>query len=564
MVKRAAILFFITLQFLFADPLPVEFAGNRSIDSSELYEAMGLEKPYFFEFWKKKPRVDPKKLDLLIPLLENYYKSRGFYHVRMTYGIKNGKIVIKIEENRPVTVKDLSYISPLDIKELLPFKTGERFNAEKFVQSKARIKEYYADHRYCNVDLNAKAFIDIENDEAYLVYDITPNEPCVFGKISVTAPPGVDEKIIRSFLYFKEGDPYSAELIRRSYKEIYANEGVERVIIDDARHKGNRVPVKVSVSLYPKPIHFSAGAGYSSDEGLNLQMGIKHRNFPKNLKTIGLQTRYSEIRRFVKGTYEMPLTHHNRFSAEIGYNDETFDGYKERSIRAKSALKHLRWPHIFQESILIDRTTTTESQDSVNFPNGRLLIVSAKGAWEVDRRDSVLNPTKGYKVSFELSGSVKSPVSDATYYKLFFQGAYHMPLKRNGLSFRIRQGTIKAKQGHIPPSYRFYAGGMNSNRAFSYRRLGPKNGLGNPVGAFSITEATAEYRFELSKSFRAVVFSDITYLGQDSVPDYKKPYISVGPGIRYMTPIGPIAFDLGFDAQDLSRYRLHFHIGELF
>ncbi len=564
MLKRAAILFFVTLNLLFAEPLPVEFAGNRSIDSRELYEAIGLHKPYFFEFWKKEPRIDPEKMELMLPLLENYYKSRGFYHARVTYVVKNGKIVIEIEEKRPVTVKDISYISPLNIEDLIPFRKGDRFSAQKFVQSKKRIKEYYADHRYCNVDLDAKAFIDIEHDEAYLVYDITPNEPCVFGEISIETPAGVDEKIIRSLLYFKEGDPYSAELIRRSYKEIYANEGIERVIIDDARHEGNRVPVTVSVSLYPKPIHFSAGAGYSSDEGLNLQMGIKHRNFPKNLKTLALQTRYSQIRRFVKSTYEMPLSNHNRFSAEIGFNDEVFDGYKERSVKAKSALKHLRWPHIFQESITIDQTTTTESLDTLNFPDGKLLIVSAKGAWDIDRRDSLLDPTRGYKVSLELSGSIKSPISDATYYKLLFTGAYHLPLNDKTLSFRIRQGTIKAKQGHIPPSYRFYAGGMNSNRAFSYRQLGPKNGLGNPVGAFSITEATAEYRIDLPKDFRAVLFSDITYLGQDSVPDYKKPYIGIGPGIRYMTPIGPIAFDLGFDAQHLSRYTLHFHIGELF
>lgn len=563
-MKRAATLFVLTLCLALAEPLYVDFSGNSSIDDRSLYEAMGIEKPHFFEFWKKRPKLDPEKLDLMIPLLENYYKSHGFYHVKITYRVQKDRIVIKIEEHRPVTVADVSYISPLDIKELIPFKKGDRFDAEKFVQSKERIKEFYADRRYCNVDLNAKAFIDIENDQAYIVYDIEPNEPCVFGKISIKTQPGLDEKIVRSLLYFREGDPYSAELIKRSYREIYANEGVERVIIDDARHEGERVPVNVTVSLYPKPIHFTAGAGYSSDEGLNVQMGIKHRNFPKNLKTVGLQTRYSQIRRFIKGSYDMPLPNHNRFAAETGYNYEIFDGYKERSIRAKLLLKHLRWPQVFQESISIDNTTTTDSGDLVNFPNGKLLIVSANGAWEIDKRDSVLNPTKGYKIGVKASGSVKSPISDATYYKLFLNAAYHHPLKKATLSMRLRQGTIKAKQGHIPPSYRFYAGGMNSNRAFGYRQLGPKNGLGNPVGAFSITEATVEYRFDIGRDFRGVLFSDLTYLGQDSIPDYKRAYISVGPGIRYMTPIGPIAFDLGFDAQHLSRFTLHFHIGELF
>ncbi|MCF6201521.1 MAG: BamA/TamA family outer membrane protein, partial [Hydrogenimonas sp.] len=70
--------------------------------------------------------------------------------------------------------------------------------------------------------------------------------------------------------------------------------------------------------------------------------------------------------------------------------------------------------------------------------------------------------------------------------------------------------------------------------------------------------------FDLPGKFRAVIFSDVTYVGQESLPDFTKAYISIGPGIRYITPIGTIAFDLGFNAQHLGSYTLHFHIGELF
>ncbi len=563
-MKKAAILFFILVSLLFSKPLYLEFSGNKSVDERSLFEAIGVRKPYFFEFWKKRPKLDPQKLPVLIPLIENYYKSHGYYHVRVKYTIVGDKIVVNIKENRPVTVADISYISKLDIRKLIPFEKGDVFVAEKFIQSKEKIKEYYADHHYCNVDLNAKAFVDIQKDLTYLVYDITSNEPCTFGTVSINAPSNIDKKIIRSLLHFKEGDVYSTEAIRRSYKEIYANEGVEKVVIDDTQRKGDSVPVTVSVSLFPKPVHFSIGAGYSSDEGLSVQMGVKHRNFPNNLKTIDINTRYSQIRRYIKSTYSMPISGHRRFATEIGYNDEVFDGYNERSTLVKSTLKQLFWPYIFQEGVIIDKTVTTDSVDVVNFPNGKLVITSITAAFDLDKRDSILDPTKGYRVTAKASGSVKSPLSDATYYKLYLTGVYHMPLGENTLSFRIRQGVIKSKQGHIPPSYRFYAGGMNSNRAFGYRQLGPKNSLGNPIGVFSLTEATVEYRFDIAKKFRGVIFSDITYVGKKSIPDYRKVYTSIGPGIRYMTPVGPIAFDLGFNAQDFSSYTLHFHVGELF
>ena len=563
-VKRVVAFSLLFLQLLFAAALPVEFRGNEHIDESRLYEVMGIPKPLFFEFWKEKPQMDPEKVNALLPVIENYYRSRGFYHTKASSRIEKGKILILIEEKEPIRVADVSTISLLDITGIIPFKKGDRFDAELFVRSKQKIKQYYTDHHYCNVNLDAKAFIDIEKNEAYIVYDILPNEPCVFGKITIHTPESVDERIIRSLLTFREGDPYSSELIRRSYREIYANEGIERVVIDDTKHQGNRVPVNVNVSVYEKPLHFTAGAGYSSDEGINLQMGIKHRNFFGNLKTVGFDVRYSQIKEYVRMTADMPLAHHNRLGLEAGVKKEIFDGYDEYSMLAKFDLKHLRHPHYFQESIIFEKTDTKKSKDPVNFPNGKLLIVSPKIGWEVDKRDSFLDPTKGYRLELDGMGSIRSSISDATYYKLFGSASWHRSVEWGIFSTRLKLGSIKVTDGRIPPSYRFYAGGMNSNRAYNYRQLGPKNRNGDPIGAYSIAEGTVEFRVPLGDSFRWIVFSDVTFLGQDEFPDFGKAYIAVGPGIRYMTPMGPIAFDVGFDINDFGEFAFHFHIGELF
>jgi translocation and assembly module TamA len=105
---------------------------------------------------------------------------------------------------------------------------------------------------------------------------------------------------------------------------------------------------------------------------------------------------------------------------------------------------------------------------------------------------------------------------------------------------------------------------MNSNRAYAYRTLGPKNAQGDPTGFKSLAEATAEYRFPIFGDLRGVVFNDVTLIGQDYLPDQNKPYIAVGTGLRYKTPIGPFAIDVAIDIKDTSQYAVHFHIGELF
>ena len=563
-LARIVLLLFLTLMVLRADALPVRFVGNRHVDSAKLYEVMGIPKPLFFEFWKSKPKIDPDRAKTLLPAVEAYYKSRGFYHARANSEVKKGVLVVKIEEGDPIRVESVATISPLRIRGLIPFKKGSIFDADLFVKSKEKIRSYYADHHYCNAQLNAKAFVDIERDVAYLVYDVTPNRECRFGKIDIKTSPTVEPRIVRSLLLFKEGELYSAEKIRRSYREIYANEGVERVVIDDTKHDGNVVPVRVEVTAYERPVHFTAGAGYSSDEGINLQAGVKHRNFLGNLKTLGIDARFSQLLQFVRLSGEMPLPRHNRLGFQAGYAKEIFDGYDEHSIKAKLNLKQLQPPHYFEEGILFDRVDTRNSQDPENFPNGTIQLVSPSLAWEIDTRDRFLDPTRGYRLRVSGMGSLKAGPSDATYYKIEAGGAYHKNLHWAVASFRMRIGSIDVLEGRVPPSYRFYAGGMNSNRAWRYRQLGPKNRFGDPVGAYSIVEATAELRMPLGESFRWVLFSDVTYLGEHPTPDFGRPYIAVGPGIRYMSPMGPIAFDIGFNTEDWGQYAVHFHIGELF
>ncbi|WP_297485830.1 BamA/TamA family outer membrane protein, partial [Sulfurimonas sp.] len=80
-----------------------------------------------------------------------------------------------------------------------------------------------------------------------------------------------------------------------------------------------------------------------------------------------------------------------------------------------------------------------------------------------------------------------------------------------------------------------------------------------------IIETTIEYRFHIYKKFNGVVFNDNSFIGQTYIPNNTVGYYDGGFGLRYETPIGPLAIDLGFDPKrPLEQHALHFHVGELF
>lgn len=563
-MKLKLIFFLFFTSLLYADMTPLFFQGNQTINERELYESLSLEKPYFYEFWKDAPAIEAKTITLLVQTIKNYYKTKGFFNASVTYTQNAKAIYIEIHEDVPIRIADLTTISKLNVKSKIPFKVGDIFDATQFTQSKKDIKLIYANDSYCNAELDAKAWIDIEKNNAYLTYEVIANNPCHIGHVKINSPQSIDSEIIQSLLYFKENEPFSTKNVASSYVNLYGYEGISKVIINTTIENNNSVAITVNISENEKPIRFEGGLGFSSEEGAMVSVGLKHRNIFGNLKTASLETRLTQIKQTVKTNFNMPLDYGSSTGVEFGFENEDFIGFKESRVFASIYLMQRILPHNFKESLVIDNSKTYESSDNILFPEGTLLIVSPKLEWGYDTRDKILDPKKGYFLHSEIMGSLLSQISDATYYKLKLTGGYILPVQNSTLAMRVNFGTLSLIDGDIPASYHFYAGGMNSNRAYSYNTLGPTNAAGDPVGFNSIFETTLEYRFPIYGPFRGVVFNDNTFIGDNDVPNGNG-YYSAGLGLRYVTPIGPLAIDIGFDILHPStNYALHFRIGELF
>jgi len=127
----------------------------------------------------------------------------------------------------------------------------------------------------------------------------------------------------------------------------------------------------------------------------------------------------------------------------------------------------------------------------------------------------------------------------------------------------------------------FFSGGPSSNRGFPLRGVAPHGvipflnpanassqvasncapgeaGFGSPVcsapiGGFSLWEASAEVRFDVSGPFGVAVFcdsGDVAAQQADIRLDHL--HLSCGSGGRYDTPVGPIRLDIGYRVQPLQ------------
>lgn len=564
-MKIKLLLFLVCSFLVYAQTIPLVFKGNKELTSRELYTVLSLYQPYVYEFYKDVPAVDSKTLPIISQTLVNYYKTKGFYHADITYTQDEKVIIITIGENVPIRIADISIQSSLDISSKLPFKANDIFDAEKFIQSKKEIKLLYASNHYCNAKLDAKAWIDIETNLAYLVYNVTSNETCYFGKITIKNTENIDEDIIKSLLYINEKEVFSLNAITKSYQNLYAYDGISKALIDTTTDENNSVSTTVTIKENEKPIRFEAGLGASSNEGVMASLGVKHRNAYGNLKSVNLNTRVTEIKQTIKTNFDMPLLNKNTFGTELGLENEIFEGFKENRIFGSVYIAKRFTPTSIKGSLFFDNVRTFESDDAELFAEGTLFVLSPKFEWNYDTRDKVLDPSRGYFFGSEIMGSMLSEVSDASYYKFKLSGGYILPVSSSILAAKVSFGSLHLYEGEIPSSYRFFAGGMDSNRAFTYRQLGPLDDQSNPIGFDSVFETKLEERFPIYGDIKGVVFNDNTFIGTDVGPDFSSGYYSAGFGLRYATPIGPLAIDFGFDISNpRSQNAFHFHIGESF
>lgn len=251
------------------------------------------------------------------------------------------------------------------------------------------------------------------------------------------------------------------------------------------------------------------------------------------------------------------------FTARLGGAGIQFQHYMDKN-RQKSVIFRYDFRRTNLSNIAIPGLVLPEDQ------NVRLSSLSA--SFSRDSRDSPLDAHKGIYESFQVDLNPSFLGSNTSFGRFLGQTAYYKSLTSDSSlvwANSLRLGMEHAFGGaHIPISESFFSGGGSTLRGFSLNGAGPQRevlvcpadnpGCGEkisvPVGGEQLVILNSELRFPLgisppfiggtlggavfydagnvysSVSFKNV-FSDLTH--------------TVGGGLRYKTPVGPVRVDIG-------------------
>lgn len=183
-----------------------------------------------------------------------------------------------------------------------------------------------------------------------------------------------------------------------------------------------------------------------------------------------------------------------------------------------------------------------------------------------DKRDDALDPHRGVYNTFDFGVAERIFGSEVNYVRFLVRNATYHPIgKRTVLARSTQFGNIFGYRyspndnNEIPLAERFFGGGGTSNRAFPENQAGPRDLItGFPLGGTTQFFNQTELRFPLiGANVGGVIFHDMGNIysklsdfsfrsRQRGLDDFNYLVHSIGFGIRYRTPVGPVRFDIGY------------------
>lgn len=241
-----------------------------------------------------------------------------------------------------------------------------------------------------------------------------------------------------------------------------------------------------------------------------------------------------------------------------------------------------------KDQLLVDRL----------FPQIRLSVFS--GSVLRDTRNDAITPGRGALLSADVDLAARAIGSQQGFAKTLLQGfVYHRvdAAPRVVLAGGVRLGLLRGfvrtvdvvdaagrqvfvggiaqttRVEDVNLSQRFFAGGSNSVRGFGLDRLAAPDLLnddGVSKGGNGLLVFNAEVRTSLTRDLGIATFVDagnvFSRVSAMRLPELR---VSIGAGVRYRSPIGPLRFDMGWKVSSLRvtdkrRWEFHFSIGEAF
>ncbi len=542
--------------------------GNDIYSSSKIKSLMKTKEKTLLRFLSSADRYDPDKLEYDKQLVTNFYNNNGYPDFKFTSSIaqlalnKNDfEIILSLSEGDQYNFGEIEIISALKkmnieaVRDTLPFKSGELYDASKIKKSIEQIKNIAELSGYTFIEISPRVSADNDSKLVNIVLEINEGPRVYVNEINIVGNTRTVDRVIRREFSLTEGDAYNKFAINYSKDSIRALSFFSEVDVKETRTKfPDKINLEISVEE-KNTGEASLGAGYSSAASTSLNIGLKETNFLGKGQRLNLTSSFSSTRNTYDVSYTEPYFNNKQLaltgSIYSNFTDPTSTNYETEDLGLGIKAQFPIGPETFLETryslftakVKADSNATTYERLLAGTDTNSTIGYKLKH----DKRNSRYKPSSGFsfEIDQELAGVggtsyfIKNRLNYSTYKRLSdkFIGA-----------FKFQVGNLNGYNGKYAPLSSNYKLGGKRLRGFKSGKVGPRTGNSYTGGQyFYLTSVETNIDFDLDAfDITSTLFLDVGSVwglenpAYSSINDDHNVRSSLGVNFNWDSAIGPI------------------------
>ena len=569
----------------------ITFTGDKKIREKRLRDIIASQEDKFWKIISRNTNYSQQLINLDMRLLDNYYKSLGYYdanissnsaeitksgNVELIYSIDAGTryIIKKITTDvDPVFNKDLFYPLNKKYKKLL----GSYYSPFKIKKLLEEIDDLIENNNLQFVEHNVQEII--ENDSIIIKFNIVEGEKVLVERINVLGNSITNENVIRSELLLDEGDPFTNLALDKSVSKIKSRNIFSSVKSSVSDGSSDNLK-KIEISVVEQPTgEISAGAGVGTNGG-SFAFDIKENNWLGEGKNIRFNVEVDQ--ESLSGTIDVTDPNYDLLGNSLTYsifsntNSKPDQGYENNLVGTSIGTAFEQYKNLFASvdfsATFDDLKTDSTATASLKKQAGEFLEVAGEYGFSYDKRNRSFMPTDGSIVSFQQALPLYADKPSITNQ---FSASAYKTITENviGAGKFYLTSVTGLNDEDVRISKRRYLSSQRL-RGFEKGKVGPKDGGDHIGGNYSAAlnfEANLPNLLPESTKTDIGMFLDFANVwGVDydsSVDDSNTIRSSTGVAASWISPLGPMTFILSTNLQKASTDKtesFNFNLGTTF
>jgi outer membrane protein insertion porin family len=570
----------------------ISFIGDKKFKDNKLRNIIISQEYKFWKIISGKKFLNENMINFDKRLLNNFYKNKGYYNVKIDSSFANFlgndkfELIFNISSGKKYYFNDLKLNLPIDydlsnfdkLNTIFAKLKGETYSLNSIDKILSEIDKIVLSEQY--EFLKSTVNEEVNNDLINFTFNIQESEKFHVEKINIYGNNITRESVIRNNLVVDEGDAFNELLHNKSVnnlKSLNFFKGVKSEIIEGSINSQKII----NITVEEKPTgEISAGAGLGSDGG-TVGFSVKENNFLGRGIQFGSDLSFTA--EAVRGIVSLNNPNYKgtnkslNFSAESTVTDRLANyGYESNKtgFSVGSGFEYFDSLFLTTGISTFFETLDTDSSATTSIKNqaGSYFDAFFNYTLDYDQRNQKFQTTDGYRSKFTQNIPL---VSDSrTLTNTYDYKLYNEWLSENILSVGFYAKTANAVSGNkIKLSDRLFLP-ANKLRGFESGKVGPKDGLDFIGGNFSSSINIATTLPQILPNFQNTnfsVFLDAANLwGVDyssSLSSASKIRSTVGLAVDLYTPVGPLSFSfsevISKDETDITE-SFKFNLGTTF